>query len=54
MVEHDVAGNRTVHGDEVDDPFGQSGLVEQLHDHVGGVDLLIGGLPHHHIAHQRS
>ena len=50
--EDHVAGGGTVDGDQVDDALGQACGVQQLHDDVGGVNLVIGRLPHHHVPHE--
>ena len=50
--EHDITCGRTVDGHEVDDALRQAGSVQQLHDNMGGVNLVVRGLPHDHIAHE--
>ena len=52
--EDHVACSRPINGHEVDDALGQACCVKQLHDDVGGIDLVVGRLPDHHIAHQGS
>ena len=54
VVEDHIASHRTIDGHQVDDAFRQARFVQQFHDDMCGVDLLIGGLPHDHVAHQRS
>ena len=52
--EDHVACGGTVDGHQIDDAFGQACGVQQLHDDVGGVDLVVRRLPHHHVAHEGS
>ena len=50
--EHHVACGRAVDGHQVDDALRQACGVQQFHDDVGGVDLVVGWLPHDDVAHQ--
>ena len=52
VIEDHIACNRTVYGHQIDHPIGQSGSMQQFHDDVGRIDLLVRWFPHHHVAHQ--
>ena len=52
MVQHDVGDGGGVAGDEVDDPRGQAGRLEQPQDAEGARDRRGGRLPHDRVAHE--
>ena len=52
VFEDHISGHRTIACHHVDDAIWQASLLENLHDDLGAVDLSVGGLPHHHVAHQ--
>jgi hypothetical protein len=52
VLENDLARDRSVHRDEVDDPRGDTGFEEQVHEHGRAVNLGVSRLPNGDISHQ--
>ena len=54
MLENNISSNRSIHVDQVDHSVRNACFFENLHQHIGRINLSIGRFPNDGITHHRS